>query len=66
MIPLLLLMYLLFPFSSVSADTGLVCAIDMGSNTFKLMLGEMKEGKYVQHHFTKLNLAWEMICQRRV
>ena len=58
MIPLLLLMYLLFSFSSsVSADTGLVCAIDMGSNPFKLMLGEMKEGKYVQHHFTKTKLG---------
>src|SRR5262245_36332823 len=28
----------------------------MGSNTFKLILGEMKEGDYVQHHFTKNRL----------
>jgi exopolyphosphatase/guanosine-5'-triphosphate,3'-diphosphate pyrophosphatase len=53
---LLSLMWLFFSFSAVSADTGLVCAIDMGSNSFKLMLGEMKEGKYVQHHFTKNKL----------
>ena len=53
MISLLLLMWLLFPFSAVSSDTGLVCVIDMGSNSFKLILGEMKEGKYVQHHFAK-------------
>ena len=53
MISLLLLTWLLFPSSAVSSDTGLVCAIDMGSNSFKLILGEMKEGKYVQHHITK-------------
>jgi exopolyphosphatase/pppGpp-phosphohydrolase len=53
MISLLLFTWLLFPSSAVSSDTGLVCAIDMGSNSFKLILGEMKEGKYVQHHFTK-------------
>ena len=32
-------------------------AIDMGSNTFKLILGEMQEGNYVQHHFTKTRLG---------
>jgi hypothetical protein len=48
MIALLFLMALLFPFSAASSDTGLVCAIDMGSNTFKLILGEMQEGNYVQ------------------
>ena len=48
MISLLFLMALLFPFSAASSDTGLVCAIDMGSNTFKLILGEMQEGNYVQ------------------
>jgi hypothetical protein len=53
MISLLLLTWLLFPSSALSSDTGLVCAIDMGSNSFKLILGEMKEGKYVQHHFAK-------------
>jgi exopolyphosphatase/guanosine-5'-triphosphate,3'-diphosphate pyrophosphatase len=57
MIPLLLLTLLLFSFSAVSSDTGLVCAIDMGSNSFKLMLGEMKGGKYVQHHFIKSKLG---------
>jgi hypothetical protein len=57
MISLLLLMGLLFPFSAASSDTGLVCAIDMGSNTFKLILGEMKEGNYVQHHFIKDRLG---------
>ena len=50
----LLLISLLFSYSAaLSSDTGLVCAIDMGSNSFKLILGEIKEGKYVQHHFMK-------------
>jgi exopolyphosphatase/pppGpp-phosphohydrolase len=29
----------------------------MGSSNFKLMLGEMKGGKYVQHHYIKNNLG---------
>ena len=57
MILLLLLTLLLFPLSAVSSDTGLICAIDMGSNSFKLILGEMNGGKYVQHHFTKSRLG---------
>lgn len=57
MISLLLLTFLLFPLPAFSADTGLVCAIDMGSNNFKLILGEMKGGKYLQHHFTKNRLG---------
>lgn len=51
-----LFMWLIFPASAISSDTGLVCAIDMGSNNFKLMVGEMKAGKYVQHHYIKNNL----------
>jgi exopolyphosphatase/pppGpp-phosphohydrolase len=54
---LLSLMWLLLSATAVSTDTGLVCAIDMGSNSFKLMLGEMKGDKYVQHHFTKTKLG---------
>jgi exopolyphosphatase/pppGpp-phosphohydrolase len=58
MISLLLLIGLLFSSSAaLSSDTGLVCVIDMGSNSFKLILGEMKEGNYVQHHFTKSRLG---------
>jgi len=57
MIPLFLLTLLLFPFPAFSSDTGLVCAIDMGSNSFKLILGEMKAGKYLQHHFTRSRLG---------
>jgi exopolyphosphatase / guanosine-5'-triphosphate,3'-diphosphate pyrophosphatase len=57
MIPLLFLMLLIFPFPALSADTGRVCAIDMGSNSLKLILGEMKGGEYVQHHFTKNRLG---------
>jgi hypothetical protein len=54
MIWLLFIVGLFFSSSvALSSGTGLVCAIDMGSNSFKLILGEMKEGKYVQHHFTK-------------
>lgn len=57
MIALLFLMLLFFPFRAFSSDTGLVCAIDMGSNSFKLILGEMKGSKYLQHHFTKDRLG---------
>src|SRR5262245_65458998 len=58
MISLLLLIGLLFSSSAaLSSDTGLVCVIDMGSNIFKLILGEMKEGNYVQRHFTKNRLG---------
>jgi len=57
MVPLFLLTLLLFPFPAFSSDTGLVCAIDMGSNSFKLILGEMKAGKYLQHHFTRSRLG---------
>jgi exopolyphosphatase/pppGpp-phosphohydrolase len=56
MISLLLRMLLLFPVAAFSSDTGLVCAIDMGSTNFKLMLGELKDGKYVQHRYEKNNL----------
>ena len=58
MISLLLLIGLLFSSSAaLSSDTGLMCAIDMGSNTFRLIVGEMKSGNYVQHHFTKDKLG---------
>jgi exopolyphosphatase/pppGpp-phosphohydrolase len=57
MILLALFMWLLFPVSAISSDTGLVCAIDMGSNNFKLLLGEMKAGKYVQHQLLKNKLS---------
>ena len=57
MIGLLLLMGLLFTSSAMAADTGLLCAIDMGSNNFRLIVGEMKGGKYLQHHFTKDRLG---------
>src|SRR5262245_58702140 len=54
---LLLLLVLLFPYSAMAADTGLLCVIDMGSNSFKLILGEMKAGSYIQHQFTKNRLG---------
>ena len=57
MIWLLLFMWLVFPVSANSSDTGLVCAIDMGSNNFKLILGEMKAGKYVQYQLLKNKLS---------
>jgi len=50
-------MPLLFPSSALSSDTGVFCAIDMGSNNFKLILGEMKGGRYLQHHFAKNRLG---------
>ncbi|HSE43018.1 MAG TPA: hypothetical protein VLH08_19820, partial [Acidobacteriota bacterium] len=30
-------------------DTGLVCAVDMGSNTFKFIVAEIKNGDYLQY-----------------
>ena len=42
---------------TIAADTGLLCAIHMGSNNFRLIVGEMKGGKYLQHHFTKDRLG---------
>jgi exopolyphosphatase/pppGpp-phosphohydrolase len=57
MIWLVVLVWLLLPFSAGRADTGMVCAIDMGSNSFKLILGEMIDGKYVQHQVTKNKLG---------
>jgi exopolyphosphatase/pppGpp-phosphohydrolase len=57
MIALLFLVLLFFPFPAFSSDTDLVCVIDMGSNSFKLILGEMKGDKYFQHHFTKNRLG---------
>lgn len=38
---------ILVPHPAFSVDTGPVCAIDMGSNNFKLIIGEMKSGKTV-------------------
>lgn len=37
-------------------DTGKMCVIDMGSNTFKLILGEMSAGTYIQSHVEKRTL----------
>jgi len=48
---------ILAPHPALSVDTGPVCAIDMGSNNFKLIIGEMKGGKYRQHHYMKDKLS---------
>jgi exopolyphosphatase/pppGpp-phosphohydrolase len=37
-------------------DTGKVCVVDMGSNTFKLIVGEMAGGAYVEHYIDKKTL----------
>jgi exopolyphosphatase / guanosine-5'-triphosphate,3'-diphosphate pyrophosphatase len=34
-------------------DTGKICVVDMGSNTFKLILGEMSGGAYIERHVEK-------------
>jgi exopolyphosphatase/pppGpp-phosphohydrolase len=34
---------------NVLKDTGVVCAVDMGSNTFKFIVAEIKNGEYSQH-----------------
>ena len=57
MIFLVLFVALLFPLSALPSDTGLICAIDMGSTNFKLMLGEIKSGEYLQHHYMKDRLT---------
>jgi len=57
MITLWLLIGIFFTSAAMAADTGLTCAIDMGSNNFRLIVGEMKGGKYLQHHFIKDRLG---------
>ena len=54
---LLLVSCILVPPSAFSVDTGPVCAIDMGSNNFKLIIGEMKGGEYRQHYHMKDKLS---------
>ena len=34
-------------------DTGKICVVDMGSNTFKLILGEISGGTYIERHIEK-------------
>ena len=34
-------------------NTGKICVVDMGSNSFKLILGEMSAGAYLQRHVEK-------------
>jgi exopolyphosphatase/pppGpp-phosphohydrolase len=41
---------------SGGVDTGKVCVVDMGSNTFKLIVGEMSDGIYVEHYIDKKTL----------
>lgn len=54
---LLMVSWILVPSSAYSADTGPVCAIDMGSSNFKLIIGEMKGGEYRQHYYMKDKLG---------
>src|SRR5688572_3320173 len=37
-------------------DTGKTCVIDMGSNSFKLILGEMSGGEYIESHVEKKSM----------
>ena len=37
-------------------DTGKICVVDMGSNTFKLILGEISGGTYIERHVEKKTL----------
>ena len=39
--------------AAAGVDTGKICVVDMGSNSFKLILGEMSGGAYVQRHVEK-------------
>lgn len=32
-----------------SSKAGYICALDMGSNTFKFIIAEMKDGRYIEH-----------------
>jgi len=38
------------------SDTGRICVVDMGSNTFKLIVGEMSDGIYVERYLDKKTL----------
>ncbi len=38
-------------------DTGRMCVVDMGSNTFKIIVGEVSAGSYTQHHVEKRTLG---------
>ena len=38
-------------------DTGKMCVVDMGSNTFKLILGEMAGGVYVESYVGRKTLS---------
>jgi exopolyphosphatase/guanosine-5'-triphosphate,3'-diphosphate pyrophosphatase len=38
------------------SDTGKICVVDMGSNTFKLIVGEMSDGIYVESYLDKKTL----------
>jgi exopolyphosphatase/guanosine-5'-triphosphate,3'-diphosphate pyrophosphatase len=37
--------------------SGVMCAIDMGSNTFRRILGSFQNGKYVQHNLEKKTMG---------
>ncbi len=54
---LLMVSSFLFPPSAFSMNTGPVCAIDMGSSNFKLIIGEMKGSKYRQRYYMKDKLS---------
>jgi exopolyphosphatase/pppGpp-phosphohydrolase len=47
----------LLPVPLFGSDTGPICTIDLGSTNFKLIIGEMKNGSYVQHRYVKDKLS---------
>jgi exopolyphosphatase/pppGpp-phosphohydrolase len=49
----ILIAFLIAAVDTLKSDTGKMCVIDMGSNSFKLILGEMSAGTYVQSHVEK-------------
>ncbi len=47
----------IFECSVFAIDTGILCAIDMGSNNFKLTVGEIKSGHYIEHSLTQIKVG---------
>jgi exopolyphosphatase/pppGpp-phosphohydrolase len=58
-IAILLAVFLTAPLDSQSPlrGSGVMCAIDMGSNTFRRIVGSFKGGKYVPHNLEKKTMG---------
>src|SRR4029450_6941228 len=39
------------------SNTGRICVVDMGSNSFKLIVGEVADGAYIERHVERKKLG---------